>query len=162
MIIPAILSQKYENYRIIVELAANNAKATLQNYCDKTGFAFASRIKTIDSLAEKIETGRYKNWSALDDLFACTIIVPTLSQEKEVSNFCKSVFKVINTTKRGQAKKSPDVFRFDSTRIRTQLLKPEGLEIAEQPNIYSVILKHFSASELCKMFNDGNYWKQTK
>jgi ppGpp synthetase/RelA/SpoT-type nucleotidyltranferase len=141
MIIPAILSQKYENYRIIVELASNNAKATLQNYCDKTGYAFASRIKTIDSLAEKIETGRYKNWSALDDLFACTIIVPTLSQEKEVSNFCKSVFKVINTTKRGQVKKSPDVFRFDSTRIRAQLLKPEGLEIAEQPNIYDVIFE---------------------
>jgi len=141
MIIPAILSQKYENYRTIVDLAAKSAKTTLQNYCDKTGYAFASRIKTIESLAEKIESGRYKSWSELDDLFACTIIVPTLSHEEDVSKFCKSVFKVINTTKRGQVKKSPDVFRFDSTRIRAKLLKPEGLEIAEQPNIYDVIFE---------------------
>ena len=97
MIIPAILAQKYENYREIIELAANIAKETLQNHCDKTGYAFASRIKTIESLAEKIGTGRYKSWSALDDLFACTIIVPTLHQEEEVSKFCRSVFKVLRT-----------------------------------------------------------------
>jgi hypothetical protein len=82
MIIPAILSQKYENYRAVVRLAADEAKKTLQNYCDKTGYAFASRIKTVESLAEKIETGRHKNGSDLDDLYACTIIVPTLSKEE--------------------------------------------------------------------------------
>jgi ppGpp synthetase/RelA/SpoT-type nucleotidyltranferase len=140
MIIPAILSQKYENYRVIVEIVANKAKETLQKYCDNTGYAFASRLKTIESLAEKIETGRYKSWSDLDDLFACTIIIPTLSQE-EVSKFCKSAFNIKNTTKRGQVKKAPDVFRFDSTRIYAQLLKPEGLEIPEHPNIYDIVFE---------------------
>jgi ppGpp synthetase/RelA/SpoT-type nucleotidyltranferase len=141
MIIPAILSQKYENYRSTIELAATNAKITLQNYCDKTGYAFASRIKTIESLAEKIETGRYKGWSALDDLFACTIIIPTLSHEEKVTEFCNSVFAIKKITKRGQALKSPDVFRFDSTRIYAQLTQPQGLELIDHPNIYDILFE---------------------
>ena len=92
MIIPPILIQKYGVYQLIINLTSEKAKETLVNYCDKNGYAFVSRIKTIESLAEKIETGRFNNWSQLDDLFACAIIIPTLSQENEVSDFCRSAF----------------------------------------------------------------------
>jgi hypothetical protein len=94
----------------------NRSKETLLNFCDNKGYAFTSRIKRVESLAEKIETGRFKKWSDLDDLFACTVIIPTLLHEKEVIEFCKSAFEIIRTVKRGQNKKSPDTFRFDSTR----------------------------------------------
>jgi ppGpp synthetase/RelA/SpoT-type nucleotidyltranferase len=89
------------------------------------GYAFTSRIKTVESLAEKIETGRFKKWSDLDDLFASTVIIPTLLHEKEVIEFCKNAFEIIDkkTVKRGQNKKPPATFRFDSTRIYARLRK---------------------------------------
>src|SRR5258707_1221668 len=113
MIIPAILSQKFVFYQPIVNIIAVKVRETLSNYCDQKGYAFMSRIKTLESLAEKIETGRFQKWSELDDLFACTIIIPTLSQEDEVADFCKSTFPFIRMIKRGKTLKAPDVFRFD-------------------------------------------------
>ena len=141
MIIPAILDQKYGDYQPLVRILANQAKATLQNYCDEHGYAFMSRIKTIESLAEKIETGRYEKWSDLDDLFACTIIVPTLSQEDTVITFCHEVFDVKQTKKRGQVEKDPEVFRFEATRIYAQLHKPNDAEITEKPSIYDILFE---------------------
>ncbi|WP_170086359.1 hypothetical protein [Kyrpidia spormannii] len=98
---------------------------TVLNFCQAHGFAFSSRRKTVDSLAEKIETGRFGSWSELDDLFACTVIVPTLVEEPRVIDFCCSVFDVIRVKKLGDALKAPDVFRFDSTRIYARLKSPE-------------------------------------
>jgi ppGpp synthetase/RelA/SpoT-type nucleotidyltranferase len=141
MIIPAILIQKYKCYEPIIKETAMRVKETLVHYCEQEGYAFASRIKTCESLAEKIETGRFQNWSDLDDLFACTIVIPNLSQEDKVSQFCRSSFSIKKIIKRGQVKKAPDVFRFDSTRINAQLRKSDGLEIAEQPSIYDIVFE---------------------
>jgi ppGpp synthetase/RelA/SpoT-type nucleotidyltranferase len=118
---PSILDRQYQQCLPFVEEVAKRVKSTLVNFCDKEGYAFTSRIKTIESLAEKIETGRFKRWSDLDDLFACTVIIPRLSQEQDVIDFCRNSFNVTKTLKRGQAKKSPEVFRFDSTRISGKL-----------------------------------------
>jgi ppGpp synthetase/RelA/SpoT-type nucleotidyltranferase len=141
MIILPVLRQKYNGYEPIIRATADKAKATLQNYCDDHGYAFMSRIKTIQSLAEKIETGRFEKWSDLDDLFACTVIVPTLSQEDAVIAFCKSAFNVKKIIKRGQVQKSPDVFRFESTRICAQIHQSKGSEIVEKPSIYDIVFE---------------------
>src|SRR2546425_1275523 len=141
MIIPVILNQRYTKYRKTIDVMSEKVRETLLNYCDQKGYAFMSRIKTIESLAEKIETGRIEKWSELDDIFACSIIIPTLSQEDEVADFCKSTFHSIRMIKRGQTLKAPEVFRFDSPRIYVQLSQPNGLEIIEHPNIYDVIFE---------------------
>lgn len=128
MIYPSILDRKYNEYKPFVEEVAKQVKETLLNFCDNKGYAFTSRIKSVESLAEKIETGRFKKWSDLDDLFACTVIIPTLLHEKEVIEFCKSAFEIIRRVKRGQNKKSPDTFRFDSTRIYARLRKNDDTD----------------------------------
>lgn len=138
MIYPSILDRKYNQYQPFVQEVAKKVKDTLLNFCDIKGYAFTSRIKTIESLAEKIETGRFKKWSDLDDLFACTIIIPTLSHEKKVIEFCKSTFKIFRTVKRGQNKKPPDKFRFDSTRIYAQLKKNNAIIQSNELNIYQI------------------------
>ena len=138
MIYPSILDRKYNQYQPFVEEVAKRVKETLLNFCDTKGYAFTSRIKTIESLAEKIETGRFQKWSDLDDLFACTIIIPTLSHEKEVTQFCKSTFEIINTVKRGQNKKSPDIFKFDSTRIYAQLKSNNDIIQENELSIYKI------------------------
>lgn len=113
MIYPSILDRRYEEYRPFVEEVAKIVKSTMLNFCENQGYALTYRIKTIESLAEKIETGRFKKLSDLNDLFACTVIIPTLSQELEVIEFCKEAFEVTKIIKRGQSKKSPDTFTFD-------------------------------------------------
>ena len=142
MIYPSILDIKYKEYFPFIQKVSTNVKSTLINFCEKrAGYAFISRIKNIESVAEKIETGRFKKWSDLNDLFACTIIIPTLSHEDEVIKFCKNTFDIIKTIKRGQNKKAPDIFRFDSTRIYGKLKKPDSLNKDNVLSIYSIIFE---------------------
>jgi ppGpp synthetase/RelA/SpoT-type nucleotidyltranferase len=138
MIYPSILERKYNEYYPFLEETAKQVKSILVNFCEVNGYAFSSRIKTIESLAEKIETGRFKSWSNLDDLFACTIIIPNLLHEKEVTKFCKDIFQIEKTTKRGQNPKSPDTFKFDSTRIYAKLRRSEEISNSELLNIYDI------------------------
>jgi len=125
MIYSSILERKYNEYIPFVKRVSETVKPTLVNFCESKGYAFTSRIKTVESLAEKIETGRFKQWSDLNDLFACTVIIPTLSHEEEVIQFCKNAFEITRTVKRGQNKKAPDIFRFDSTRIYARIKKTD-------------------------------------
>lgn len=138
MIYPSILERRYQEYLPIVEEVASRVKNTMLNFCEKNGYALTSRIKTIESLAEKIETGRFKQWSDLDDLFACTVIVPTLHQEQKVVNFCHDTFEVSKSIKRGQPKKSPDTFRFDSTRIYAKLKRIEDANASQLLSIFNI------------------------
>jgi len=132
MIYPPILDRQYQQYRPLVDIVAKRVKSTMLNFCDDKGYALTSRIKTIESLAEKIETGRFKKWSELNDLFACTVIIPSLLQEQEVIEFCQNTFDVDvkKIVKRGQNKKSPDSFIFDSTRIYARLRRAEAPDLS--------------------------------
>jgi ppGpp synthetase/RelA/SpoT-type nucleotidyltranferase len=59
MIYPSILDRQYEQYLPFVKEVAKRVRETMLNFCDSNGYALTSRIKTIESLAEKIETGRF-------------------------------------------------------------------------------------------------------
>lgn len=142
MIYPSILDRKYKEYEPFILEVGKKVDSTLENYCrENKGYVFASRIKTIESLAEKIETGRFKKWSDLDDLFACTVIIPTLSHEKNVIDFCKEVFTIVRAVKRGQNKKAPDIFRFDSTRLYAKLKNFDSIYSENQLSIYDIIFE---------------------
>lgn len=141
MLYPSILERKYNEYIPFVKRVSETVKSTLVNFCESKGYAFTSRIKSVESLAEKIETGRFKKWSNLDDLFACTVIIPTLSHEEEVIQFCKNAFEINRTIKRGQNKKAPDVFRFDSTRIYAQIKRTQTLNVDNELSIYNIIFE---------------------
>ena len=141
MIYPPILDRQYQQYHPLVEQVAKRVKSTMLNFCDHKGYALTSRIKTIESLAEKIETGRFKKWSELNDLFACTVIIPSLSQEQEVIEFCQNTFNRKKIVKRGQNKKSPDTFIFDSTRIYAQLRRAEDTDLDNLLSIFDIVFE---------------------
>lgn len=105
MIYPSILDRKYQEYHPFLVDASKRIKSTLVNFCEQKGYAFTSRVKSVESLAEKIETGRFKRWSDLDDLFACTVIIPNLSHEQEVIDFCKRFLRLIEQLKEDKIKK---------------------------------------------------------
>lgn len=117
MIISPPIKQEYDRINPYVKALHLNVRSVVLNYCTKNGFAFTDRIKTLDSLSEKIETGRFVKWSDLDDFYAASIIIPNLNCEAEVINFLQSTYNQVAIKKRGSTLKSPDVFRFESTRF---------------------------------------------
>ncbi len=117
MIVAPSIKQEFEIKFPFIKILHDSVRNILFNYSSNKGFAFTDRIKTIDSLSEKIETGRFKKWSDIEDFYACTIIIPSLNREREVLTFLKSTFKQVILKKRGGTMKAPDVFRFDNTRF---------------------------------------------
>lgn len=131
MIIPREIRQKYSEHEGHLQIVAQRVRETLQAFCIKEGFVFDGRPKSLESLAEKIETGRFRSWTELDDLYACTVAVPLPVDEDIVIEYLESAFKLVAIKKRLGARKAPNVFRFDSTRFIGQLLAPAGLGEAE-------------------------------
>ena len=117
MIVPASVLQKHKYVRPYLEKLGQHVRDVVGGYCDRKGYAYAGRAKSSESLAEKIETGRYAKWSDLDDLFACTIVIPTLTDEPEVLEFLRQAFTEDRLERRGSTLKDPAVFRFDTTRF---------------------------------------------
>ena len=74
--IPTSLMQKHDVSKPHVREIEKCACDRIMKFCANKGYAFLSRSKGIGSLIEKIETGRYASWSAIDDLYACTIVIP--------------------------------------------------------------------------------------
>lgn len=141
MIVPGTLSAKFEMSRPLIKEAGDRVRATISRFCDaQYGFAYTGRVKTLESVAEKIETGRWKSWSELHDLFACTIIVPTLGHEIAALGFCNNTFDVLQADARGSSPKPPDVFRFDSTRLRARLRAPDPASYG-QSSVFSVVFE---------------------
>jgi ppGpp synthetase/RelA/SpoT-type nucleotidyltranferase len=124
MIAPAETQRTYAHFLPHIEYVAKQVGESLRRFCAKNSFIFDERIKTLESLAEKIETGRFQSWSQLDDLYACTIAVPLPSNEAAVLEFLNDAFVQCDLKKRLAAKKAPDVFRFDSTRFVGTLKSP--------------------------------------
>ena len=111
---------------------------TLNAYARNRLLPFISRIKTIESAAEKIETGRYRSFEEIDDLVAFTLVVPTLKHEEEAIVYCKNIFAISSERDRTLARKPPDSFRFDATRLYGHLQKPDGIESSGGITIYDV------------------------
>jgi ppGpp synthetase/RelA/SpoT-type nucleotidyltranferase len=125
MIIPKDIAQNYnylEPYFIKVKEIVDQ---TLINYSSQNLFAYSSRIKALDSLAEKIESGRYKDWNSVDDFVGAVIIIPSITYEPKILRFLETSFMKVEIKKRGSTLKSSDVFRFDTTRFIGKL-RPIG------------------------------------
>jgi len=117
MIVPKEIALKYKFELQYFKQLKRILDDTLIAYVSKHLYAYSSRIKSIDSLSEKIESGRYSNWYDLDDIVASVIIIPNLNYEEDVLNYLNSVFAPTIVRKRGDSFKCYEVFRFDSTRF---------------------------------------------
>lgn len=140
--VPSNILSKFNEYKNIIGIIGEEVDSTLKNYCVEKKFLYCSRYKTIDSLSEKIESGRYKSWNEVDDLFACSIIIPTLDLENQVIEDVKKLFSFEDKDikKRGNTLKPPDVFRFDLTRIYAKL-KYYGEEMPKHKVIFEIQIK---------------------
>ena len=148
MFVSTALRQRFEASLPHIQAVASEVRATLLTFCEQKGHAFQSRIKDLESLAEKIECGRYATWWDLDDLFACTVIIPTLNDESSVEEFCNSVFLLHRARRRGTPEKPFDVFRFDTTRLYYRLRSPMGEDVSGIPRSLSLLQFCFAEATL--------------
>lgn len=140
MIIPNTVKKKYEESLPLYCRVQEVVKSVLTSYSNENNYIFLDRIKNEDSLCEKIETGRYISWETIDDIYASTIVIPTLVEEDNVITYIKSVFDVVEVRSRGSSNKPPDVFRFDSTRLICKI-KSNGLDIPISKLLFEVQIK---------------------
>lgn len=126
--VPALVQEVYEANRSGLEALAATVSDTLRRWSDDRKYLFTGRLKTIESVAEKLESGRYERWSEVDDLYACTIVVPTASHEPGVLDFLRHAFIEREVRHRNTTSKAPEVFRFDTTRFIGTLRQQPGLE----------------------------------
>jgi len=66
----------------------------LESEVTSKGWFFISRLKEQESFALKIETGRVDDPRRMEDFFACTIVVPTVSQVGEAEALLEAMYAV--------------------------------------------------------------------
>jgi ppGpp synthetase/RelA/SpoT-type nucleotidyltranferase len=135
---PESVRRAYDASWPIIESVQKYVSKTLKAFCGER-YIFRDRIKSLASLSEKLETGRFGKWSELDDLYACTIVVSIASSEQQVLEYLRSAFVEIRVRGRSDTKKDPGVFRFDGLRWYGKI-RPE---VADQmlPGVASFIFE---------------------
>lgn len=164
---PAAISQKHNATLDDAETVERSVKEAIVAFCEAKGYAYLGRIKTPESIAEKIETGRFEAWSKIDDFFACTIIIPTLLHESGVLSFLRTTFEEVEVKQRGSTKKSPQEFRFDATRFYGRLSIPPELPdqilLKFEVQIKSAFEHAWSAATHDIIYKSGNVdWKKER
>lgn len=117
MIVPTEITSHYSLVLPQVKWVRERVRQKILSLTEENGYAFSSRIKSLESLAEKIEGGRIAKWADVDDMFACTVVIPSLREENHVLEFLRASFDEVALKQRGSTLKDPSVFRFDATRF---------------------------------------------
>lgn len=104
-------------------------KDLLGTACDQNGWVFQDRVKSIESFALKVLDGRYKDYG-LDDFYACTVVVPNLTNIEAALNLIRSTFRIDAEKPGDEIRTRPTEFSFDSIRFYCRL--PSSLK----PSVY--------------------------
>jgi ppGpp synthetase/RelA/SpoT-type nucleotidyltranferase len=80
---------------------------------------YESRVKSEQSFALKLESGRIQNPAELEDFFACTLVVRNLGQIAEAERVVRELFEFVERRPGDALKtdKNPDAFPFDDLRL---------------------------------------------
>jgi len=136
---PESVRDAYGQVESLTRAIGDVVTSTLRTYCNSNGYLYFGRVKTLESTSEKIEGGRVDKWSKLDDLYACTIIVPTASHEPSVLRKLDACFDQVTIRSRDTTQKAPDVFRFDATRYYGRLTADQAE--TRQPSLNEIVFE---------------------
>ncbi len=124
--VPEAVATAYASTMVDARALRDTVSATILEWMKDKPFTFRGRIKALESVSEKLETGRVQSWAELNDLFACTVVVPTLVDVEPTLEFLDSAFRKSAVKTRANTIKPPDVFRFDSARFTGRLRHEAG------------------------------------
>jgi ppGpp synthetase/RelA/SpoT-type nucleotidyltranferase len=120
------LEQAFTERQSVLQTVETSSRAILDDFCKRRSFLLAGRAKTMDSLRDKLETGRYADLDSIDDAIAFSVVIDTIAQENDVRKFLKRSFHVISV-KAGTTLQDERTFDFDCTRIYCRLEDKLGL-----------------------------------
>lgn len=109
----------------------------LGSACKERQWHYISRLKSLESYAFKLITGRTEGFE-LEDFFACTIVVPNLARINDAKGLISRSFRVLKEKPEEYTYQRPTEFNFDSTRMNCKLKQGvkeryiEGLEFEVQ------------------------------
>lgn len=105
----------YENLKTEVDKLLNPT-------CKERQWHYISRLKSLESYAFKLITGRTDGFE-LEDFFACTIVVPSLAHVNDAKELVYNFFTVLEEKPEEYIYQRPTEFNFDSIRINCELKK---------------------------------------
>ncbi|UXF70032.1 nucleotidyltransferase family protein [Rhodococcus qingshengii] len=117
----------------------------LINRSIKETWHFESRLKGEQSFALKLETGRFAP-EALEDFYACTIVVPNLAMTREAEDIVSRLFDVVSRKPENDeiAMSEATNFSFDHTRLYVHLKRPLSGEESDVHNVlFEIQIKTF-------------------
>lgn len=90
---------------------------------------YSARLKSLESFAQKIESGRFRNYSRLEDFVAAMIVVPMLGDVPAAHDFVSEFFdvKYRRPVSSVETKKKSSDFHFDDLRLYGHLRPAAGL-----------------------------------
>jgi ppGpp synthetase/RelA/SpoT-type nucleotidyltranferase len=137
MIVPEELRRLWTDLELPLSTLRVRVRDSLSALCEPENFPLSGRIKAVESVAEKIESGRYQRLSDIEDFVAFTVIVPTRQHVAAVLAYCRDVFDVAAVKQRSEYTKPPESFWFDSMRIQCKLRPVPGAGDTGAPAIHS-------------------------
>lgn len=105
---------KYDFYKILKDIVCQSVLAR-----KKATWHFVDRIKSIESFALKLETGRFSLETIFEDFFACTLVVENLNAISDAVELVESIFSIKDRKPSSSSFtfKQSDSFIFDDLRL---------------------------------------------
>lgn len=127
--IQELYNSNYAYYSIVKEKVQESI-----NKNKKQTWHFIGRLKTLESFALKMETGRFDENSIFDDFFACTIVVENLDEINNACTLLKRLFQVQYQKPQNYnyTHKNSDSFQFDDFRMYVRLKDDELKPLSEK------------------------------
>lgn len=112
----------FENSAEVYSRLQQEVLAILKPQVEEQGWFFSHRTKSMESFAQKVETGRVPDPRRMEDYFACTIVVPTATQLAAAEALVLALFDM--STRRPACEsvthKRSSSFEFDDLRLYVQ------------------------------------------
>lgn len=131
---------------------------------------YESRVKGLQSFALKVESGRYREPRALEDFFACTIVVANATEIENAERLVSDNFTVGSRRPRhaDETHKAPDAFPFDDLRLYVTIPEDPALPPTDLTGVvFEVQIKTFlqhawsiATHDLVYKTDDLNWSKQ--
>ncbi len=139
------LEQAFAERRSYFIALFNEVKGALDKFCSDHNFLLSGRVKTIDSLRNKIESGRFPDIDSIDDVVAFSVIIDTSDQVKMVRDYLRKSFNIC-VIRAGGTIRDERLFDFDCPRIYCKIKDPSGSKGEISPLLFEVqirtILQH--------------------
>ena len=127
MAVPNAVQAAYDRDLPLIRSVGTVVEQSVLGHASTHGYLFKGRIKTVASVAEKLETGRYLRWREIGDHYACSVVVPNRHHVDSVLTYLDAAFLQQAIRGRGVAQKPADVFRFDAPRFIGRLRDQQAL-----------------------------------